>query len=164
LEGFLKRSRLFIKRRNAALKLDSLVLKITFFNFLKSLGALDLFYKEYYYNFYLKKIKENFYATITNRKGDVVFSNSSGKVGLLKKKQKKSMFAVRLVIRPIIKSLLKLNILFIKNFFCPIELESAYLKVKYFFLRSGIIVDNIIIFNSKPHNFYYKKLKKQRRI
>lgn len=144
--------------------LDFLFLKSTFFNFLKSLSVLDLFYKECYYNIYIKKIKYNFYVTVTNRKGDVIFSNSSGKVGLLKKKQKKSTFAVDLVIRPVIKALLQLNILSVKNFFCPIALRYIFLRVKYFFLRLGVIINNIIIFNNKPHNFYYKKLKKLKRM
>jgi ribosomal protein S11 len=144
--------------------LDFLFLKSTFFNFLKSLNVLDLFYKECYYNIYIKKIKYNFYITVTDRKGDVIFSNSSGKVGLLKKKQKKSTFAIDLVIRPVIKALLRLNILSVKNFFCPIALRYTFLRVKYFFLRLGVTIDNVIIFNSKPHNFYYKKLKKLKRM
>ena len=139
-------------------------LKNSFSNFLESSDYLDSFYKEYYFNMHLKKIKHNFYVTITNRKGGVIFSNSSGKVGLLKKKQKKSMFAINLVVRPAIKSLLKLNILMLKNFFCPISLQYISLKVKYFFLRLGVAINDIVVFNNKSHNFSCRKLKKQRRM
>lgn len=138
--------------------------KNSFPNFLKSSDYLDSFYKEYYFNMYLKKIKHNFYVTVTNRKGGVIFSNSSGKVGLLKKKQKKSMFAINLVVRPAIKSLLKSNILALKNFFCPISLQYISLKVKYFFLRLGVAINNTVVFNNKSHNFSCRKLKKQRRM
>jgi ribosomal protein S11 len=144
--------------------MDLFYSKNSFSNFLKSSDYLDSFYKEYYFNVHLKKIKHNFYVTITNRKGGVIFSNSSGKVGLLKKKQKKSMFAINLVVRPAIKSLLKSNILALKNFFCPISLQYVSLKVKYFFLRLGVAINNIVIFNNKSHNFSCRKLKKQRRM
>lgn len=161
--------RKFVKKRNLSAGvvdeiINSLLSKITFSNFLKSSSKLNFLYKMCYYNIYLKKIKYNFYITITNRKGDVIFSNSSGKVGLLKKKQKKSMFATNLVVRPAIKVILRLNILSIKNFFCPIPLKRIFLNVKYFFLRSGVIIEHIVIFNNRPHNFYYKKLKKQKRV
>lgn len=146
------------------ININPLYSKISFSNFLKSSDYLDSFYKEYYFNAYLKKIKHNFYVTLTNRKGGVIFSNSSGKVGLLKKKQKKSMFAINLVIRPAIKTLLKSNILTLKNFFCPISLQYISLKVKYFFLRLGVAIDNLVVFNNKPHNFSCRKLKKQRRM
>src|SRR5690606_4327728 len=142
----------------------SFYLRNSFSNFLKSYGYLDVFYKDYYFNMHLKKIKHNFYVTITDRKGGVIFSNSSGKVGLLKKKQKKSMFAINLVIRPAVKSLLKSNILALKNFFCPISLQYISLKVKYFFLRLGVAISDVVIFNNKSHNFSCRKLKKQRRM
>lgn len=141
-----------------------LYLKNSFSNFLKSYDYLDVFYKDYYFNMHLKKIKHNFYITVTNRIGGVIFSNSSGKVGLLKKKQKKSMFAINLVIRPAIKSLLKSNILTLKNFFCPISLQYISLRVKYFFLRLGVAINDVIVFNNKSHNFSCRKLKKQRRM
>lgn len=143
---------------------NTLSLKATFYNFLKMVDALAPFYKGCYHNIYLKKKKENFYITVTNREGEVIFCNSSGKVGLLKKKQKKSMFALGLVIKPAIRNLLKLNILSIKSFFCPLTLHQLFINVKYLFLRLGVTINNIVIFTNKAHNFYSRKLKKQKRI
>lgn len=144
--------------------INILFLKVTFYNFLKMVDTLAPLYKEYYHNIYLKKKKENLYVTVTNREGEVIFCNSSGKVGLLKKKQKKSMFALGQVMKPVIKNLLNLNILLIRKFFCPVVLHRLFIKVKYLFLRLGVSINNIIIFDNKAHNFYFKKLKKPKRV
>lgn len=150
--------------KTAFMFLDSRIKKEIFINFLKRKNFLNLFYKNFYYIAFIKKKKTNIYITITNRHGDVIVSQSFGKIGLYAKKQRKIQNPLKALFVPVLQRLNDMGIFII---------ECVYLT--YFTKRvisdlRKILVKNIYIKKYKnyfpvPHNNKLNiKHKKIRRI
>lgn len=123
------------------------------------------FYAELYYVFFKKK-KNNFYLTLTNGFGEVLFHNSSGR--LLKfrrnKKVRSSLINLPGLASTFVRRLVRRKIFRITRLYRPAGMSKRALKTIYnVFSGSGVVIKNLVKNSKRPHSFC-QKTKKVRRL
>jgi ribosomal protein S11 len=143
--------------------INNRIKKEIFINFLKRKNFLNLFYKNFYYIGFVKKKKSNIYITITNRHGDVIISQSFGKIGLYAKKKRKIQDPIKALCIPVIKKLNEMGVFVIECIYFNTFNQKILTDFKKVFIKT-IYVRKYKNYLSLPHNnrtaFKYKKIRR----
>lgn len=165
-ENVLKRWRALLQKSAQKPILNKRQQSMNYFSALKPNFIRDFgFYNRIYYVFFKKK-KNNFYLTLTNGLGEVLFHNSAGR--LLKfrrnKKVRSSLFNLPGLATSLARRMVRRRISSISKLYRPMALSKRALKTIYnIFTGSGVVIKTLVK-NSKRSHGFPKKTKKVRRL